>query len=94
MGIKVGQLHQVFAILKCLAQLLYTRLGTVHTVDTLHEKKEKIQQRIIKCILMNGEESGESVLKGAKRQHNLICIRSKCMHHTTSVLRSYINTRS
>lgn len=36
MGIKLGELHQVLAILKCLAQLLDPRFGTVHTVDTLH----------------------------------------------------------
>lgn len=49
-GIKVGELHQVLAILKRLAKLLYPRLGTIHAVDTLHSTKTKyIQHRKIRC---------------------------------------------
>ena len=48
MGVKLGKLHQVLAILKRLAQLLYPRLGAIHAVDPLHSTKTKcIQHRKI-----------------------------------------------
>lgn len=34
----IRQLHQLFAILKGLAQFLHTRLGTIHAVDALHRE--------------------------------------------------------
>ena len=38
-GVQVGELHQVLAVLKRLAQLLHPRLGAVHTVDPLQRTK-------------------------------------------------------
>ena len=35
MWVEVGQLHQVLAVLKRLAQLLHAGLGPVHSVDPL-----------------------------------------------------------
>lgn len=53
-GIKLRELHQVLAILKCLAQLLDPRFGTIHAVDTLHSTKTKyIQHRKMRCNFQN-----------------------------------------
>ncbi len=41
----LGQLHQLFAVLKRLAQLLHPRLHPIHTINTLTER------RIISIIL-------------------------------------------
>lgn len=39
--IQFRELHQVLAVLKSLAQLLHTRLGTIHAVDPLHSTKKQ-----------------------------------------------------
>lgn len=40
-GRVIRQLHQVLAVFKCLAQLLHTRLGAVHTINSLQGPRGK-----------------------------------------------------
>lgn len=41
MWIKFWELHQIFAVLKCLAQLLHPGFSAIHAVDALHRIKGK-----------------------------------------------------
>ena len=39
MWVEVGQLHQVLAVLKRLAELFHAGLGPVHTVNALYQQQ-------------------------------------------------------